>query len=263
MMHKGMTIIELMLGLFLSSLIASTLFLVFSQLNRVAVVGETIMDIDTRIGIIGNQWEKDLMGAFIPLQYSMTQTSTAQILQEAPSHDVFHFVRNKNTQEMVISWISNNPLRVYEKSGMSSKPLSVRIVYRLTPDKNDSRNLMLTRQEGSDLSLKAYALNANPSIKPYVLAQGIKECSLSCKVFKLEEKKDKQGAYETLHEWREQDIRKRKYPLLPNLVTLTCVLWTNEYESEKTVSFDVVIPAASSLVATSTEQSPLVNNNTA
>ena len=63
---KGFTLIELSIGLFLSSLIGTALYNAFFVTNRVVSITDNFIFDRFRASLVENQFEKDLAGIFIP-----------------------------------------------------------------------------------------------------------------------------------------------------------------------------------------------------
>ena len=67
-MRAGFTLIELIIALFFSSIIMSILFSSFRQINNIALLAEDLIDMDVRQQTFANQFQKDISGAFVPVQ---------------------------------------------------------------------------------------------------------------------------------------------------------------------------------------------------
>ena len=283
-MKAGFTLIELILAFMFSSIILTVLFNSFFQINRSSLLTEDIIDMNTRMLIMQNQFEKDLSGAFVPVQgivekkkeEEKPKDEVAQKKEKAevpkkekpkPVNDIFYSA-NKGDSLNELTFISNNPMRVYEYAENAQvKPCVVRIVYRLVPDPKKKGSFILTRQEGTELDFAQYKKNATKPIKAYELADNIKSLSIEFtapitkeekkeptketkdKKEPVKEKKEKKKAepvpFETKKEWRSNELREKKPETsqLPQFVTIKLILWDNQYENERTFTFNYKIAA--------------------
>jgi hypothetical protein len=252
--RQGFTLIELLLGMFFSSIILVTLFNSFSLLDRVSVFVDRVIDNDVRSALINNQLQKDISGAFIPVQ-ARAETEKKAVGPEKGAQPkkeekkkVLERVFIGNTKDnnlSVLSFITNNPLAIFEKEkGIVPKPRIVRVVYRLTPDKERVGSFILIRQEGSELSYDTYDTKAAKPIKGYAIAHLIKSMNIEYQVPKQKDEKEKQEGkdqkreFRLLKEWPEKDKEKKESKLeLPQFVKVDLVLWDEAMENESAYTF--------------------------
>ncbi|MBI2775322.1 type II secretion system protein [Candidatus Dependentiae bacterium] len=254
MKKSGFTLIELVIGMLFSGILITVLFSSFSLINRVNNFVDRIISRDVRVAIIDNQLQKDLNGAFIPLQAVPAaekkstplpgQKDAAAPKEPAKKEEKKKLLenvfigRNKDNNLSVLSFITNNPLLIYEKEkGIVAKPRIVRVVYRLAADKEHPGSFILTRQEGSDLSLDAYDEKAAKQIKGYHLGSFIKSIKAEYNAPKKQENKDQKKEYSALQEWPEKEKKSDEKPEMPQFIKIEMVLWDEAMEEEKKYSF--------------------------
>ena len=261
-MKSGFTIIELLFVIAFSGILITTLFTAFFQINRTLLVAEDIIDFDTRISVMQNQLQKDIMGIFVPIQAipeppqapttpeekkkAAAATTTEKKEPKKVLKDVLLSV-NKGELLSELTFITNNPVRVYEfAKNAKVKPRIVRVVYRLVPEKEKKGSYTLMRQEGTELDFTQYKPGAKKPVKAYALATGIKSITVEYKMPKKKDEKEKKEkkqeepiAFETVKEWRFDQLEKEKKikVKIPQFITLKIVLWDNQQENERTVTF--------------------------
>lgn len=253
-MKVGFTVIEFIVGMLVASILLSTLLASFFNINAVLRIAQDIIDLDTRAAIVQNQLEKDLSGAFVPVQVAPSPAKEEKD-KKKPIGDIF-MSKNKDGQLLVLTFISNNPIIVYSQKRIA-KPRVVRIVYRLVPEENKKDSFKLLRQEGTELDFKAYDLKTG-KIKAYELATLLKKLTVEFKIPKPPEKgksdKEKIIEFESAKEWPLERKESDKQQGVPNFVTITMNLWDNEQREERSGQFNITIPGASLVYTQTTEQ---------
>ncbi|MGE0206657.1 MAG: type II secretion system protein J [Candidatus Babeliales bacterium] len=277
-MKSGFTVIELLLAVTFSSMLVTLLMTSFYQINRSSARIDVAIDLDTRAHIINNQMQKDLMGAFVPRQGLKKQEAEKKEQQPVPAKkdaatpekkerpkpisDVF-LSTNKDGMLKELTFITNNPVRIYEYAENAEvKPRVVRVMYRLEQEKNKKGSFILTRQEGVNLDVKHYKKGAEGAPQTFVLAQGIKALALEYKAPRVKEeekkttqpdkkqpekkeKKDEPVVFEAKKEWRSNEIRegKKKQSQLPQWITVTLTLSDEVQEQERSLIFNYQVAA--------------------
>lgn len=243
--NKGFTLIELLIALSFSLIIIVALFNSFFFISFVSRTADEKIDNDMRIAILSHQFEKDLAGVFIPYQAleepkkasSNTPEPSAKLLKK-----VFYATNNQeNTNLLLITFISNNPLTIYQKNKeTSAKPLMVRIIYRLEKDNEYANSFVLTRQEGSMLDFDAYAQKTGQPSITYKLINRIKSLQLTYSVPEKDKKDtEKEPNYKHSKEWLNKED---KAPLIPSFVTMKIVLWDEDLKKEQEHTLSYLIP---------------------
>ena len=228
-MKAGFTLIELVLAFAFSSILLTLLFTSFNQINRTVVTTEDLIEMNTRLNLFQNQFQKDISGAFVPVQ------GLPEKKEEAPKNDIeqkkekpptptkdkkekpkplkeVFYSANKSDQLNELTFISNNPVRVYEYAkNTPPKPRIVRVVYRLIADKDKKGSYKLMRQEGTQLDFASYKPNASKPIRAFELVENIKSFNIEYQapIPKKEEKKDEKAAQPT--QAKEKEKKKRSH----------------------------------------------------
>lgn len=259
MKRSGFSLIELVVAIAIAGLIMTALFQSYFVLNRVAGFLDNVIDRDLRISIIQNQLEKDLTGVFIPVQAFKQPDPKKEVqekkegekqelqqetkLQEKPKQLERIFIGNIKDKNMtMLSFITNNPVLVYEKDkGITPKPRVVRVVYRLTKDKSES-SFILTRQESNNLAFDAFDQKSAQQIKSFEIARSIK--SIHIEYLQRDEKQKDDGKkieYKTFTQWPKPDEREgdkqEKNPQVPDFVKVEIALFDEKLQREKMYNF--------------------------
>lgn len=255
-MKRGFTLIELLAALAIASMVITILFNSFFQASRTVDRADDFISINMRAAIFQHQLEKDLMGAFIPVQAQKEDGKK----KEPELAKVFYGI-NRGPMLDVLTFITNNPMSAYwgAQTG-KAKPKIARVVYRLVEEKKRKGSYKLVRQENSNLEFNAYALDQKKEIRSYELVDGIKEISVKYMVI-LEpeeekkpaaaeekeikkEKKKKEIKFKTLTEWNmEKDVEisrsiKRR---IPNVVEIKISFWDVKSIRDVSFTFDIQI----------------------
>ena len=239
MIKPGIILIEVMLALVISSMLAASLLFSLYQMN---ITQDAVTDLVTtygKIAIVRHQLARDIMGAFVPVQFDAQQTAPEKEKQK-PLDKIFYSV-NKEGKLDTLTFITSNPMEVYwgKKSG-KPKPRIARVVYRVQPEKRRKNSYVLMRQEGSQLDFAVYKQDAKDAPRTYQVVDGIKDLVITYFTkTKAEEKKPPE--YKTAKEWKEQ--QKDKKITLPSLVEVRLALWDSSYKREDTFVFTVPLLA--------------------
>lgn len=251
MNKPGVTLIELVLGIALSSIIITLLYNLFLVTTRGIDIAEPFLENDLRSALIYRQLQKELDGVFIPFQAEALQTDSAQKKGEGPKPQsaekpidkVFYSI-NKDNSLAVLSFITNNPIRTYyDPSKGTPKPAIVRVVYRLKP--TEKNGFALIRQESPLLAFDDFAPEGPKQIRGYELANNIKNISMEY-TFPVPEKKENAVRYEKRNEWRFEEWKQKEQekapPKTPKYATMTLTLWDQEHRQESIIVFNFEIP---------------------
>jgi|SRR4030095_822944 len=199
-MKHGFMLIELIIATLIASMIAGILLTALSQGSRFQIVVDNIVDTSLRIGIVSNQLEKDLMGAFVPVQAEREEKSASGDADEQaavvddkktdskkvdekksktkekqkPLEKIFYSTNKEGNCDQ-LTFITNNPLVVFVGKDVGVvKPKIVRVHYVLKPEAGTEHSYALYRQESLELDL------AQPQTgRQYEIIGGIKSFSIT------------------------------------------------------------------------------------
>lgn len=269
-MKQGFMLIELIVATLIASMVATVLLTSLSQGSRFQTVIDNLVDTSMRIGVVSNQLEKDLMGAFIPVQAqedvdavksgqqkepadkkNAVDEKTAEKQKPKPIEKIFYST-NKDGKLDTLTFITNNPLVVYVGKDVGElKPKVVRVQYSLKPEADKKDSYALFRQESMELDLEQYK-----NVRAYEVVGGIKNCTVvfTARIEKKEEQaKDSQAQpkisyeYKTLNDWvseqqQETDKEKAPFPRIPYSIEMKIALWDNQDKREKEFTIVCQIP---------------------
>jgi hypothetical protein len=204
-MKHGFMLIELIIATLIASMVAGILLTALNQSSRFQMFIDDTVDMSMRIGVVANQLEKDLMGAFIPVQAELTEKKeeeaqdeeaegaeqtiiqapdekksekqpdekkTAKKEKQKPLEKIF-YATNKEGNVDLLTFITNNPLVVYVGKDVGVvKPRIVRVQYSLKPEADTEDSYILQRQESNELDLNQWK-----NIRSYEVIGGIKSFS--------------------------------------------------------------------------------------
>ena len=194
-MKKGFTLIEIMIGMVIAGILSAGLLTTITQVADVQQTIAGITSIYGRLAIFQQQIERDLMGAFVPMQYDVLPTQTGQKASEhKPLEKIFYAEsKGKGGRLDYLTFITTNPLETYFGiKDVKLKPRIARVVYRLIPDPNNKLWYLLQRQEGtSDLSFGKYGKDAQGDFRAFTMIDGIRD--ISVQFISIEQKEDKES----------------------------------------------------------------------
>jgi len=240
-MKKGFILIELLIATLIAGMISILLLTALQQTNKFQSVIDNNIDIYTRATIFHHQLEKDIMGAFVPIQ-AYEKSVGSEKKQKKPPLDHIFYSANRDKKFDILTFITTNPLAIYwgVKTG-SAKPRIARVVYRLKPEDKKKLSYILLRQEGSKLSFARYEKNNQKAPRSYQLIDGIKDLSITYTIVEKQQETDKkQLSYKTVNEWnwpQKNQQGKKEKPPLPQFITVNLVLWDNDYKRDTSFTF--------------------------
>lgn len=235
-MKYGFSLIELMVSTLIASMIGSLLLTALYQSSRVQNSVDTMFDTSLRVGIITNQLERDLMGAFVPTQARIKDAKEEEGSEkkdgkvdagkkssekkedkqeekkekiskpaEKPLEKIFYSV-NKGVNLDTLTFITNNPLSVFVGKDVGVvKPKLVRVQYVLKPDEENSERkkdtFTLFRQEGIELDVAKFG-----STRSYEVINGIKEFAVTYTA-KIEKKEENSQAAPVKEGAEKKDVK--------------------------------------------------------
>ncbi len=189
-MKRGFALIEVVLGIAISSILGIVLYTIINQIYRSeAQVRETI-SVGMRVALVQERLQRDLSGMSLlpeikkPEQPATSEVSKGQKQVQKPVEEL-EFEPAKPVEQQLLSisqddgsggqilkdltFLTCNPLQVYG----DVKPRITRVVYTLQADQPNSWSLF--RQESIDLNYIA----AKASLENYNLINGIKKLVLT------------------------------------------------------------------------------------
>lgn len=258
-MKHGFSLLELIVGIALSSIVTSLLYTSFSNILHWSEYGSSAIDLDTRVSVFLHQFEKDVTGMFIPMQ-ALPEPEEEKDKKDSKEKKQQHrllekpcCIENKNNMLSMFTCITDNPMTLYSAPQSSSRELPAagvpyisRVVYTVYKDKEKKDTYSIQRQESATLELQPYLTKDKDRIRGYEIIDNVKSITVSCMRPKNEsespkkddkKKKEKQKfEYESFSTWPPD----AKEPLdLPHMVTVTLTVWDERHENEHTMEAHV------------------------
>lgn len=233
---RGVTLIELMVGLALSALIGSALFTTFFQSTRTLRVVEEYAELDVGLSVALHQLEKDCAGACV-LMYEKTLEEPepqAEAGQEKKQEKKSFFAKSKNKQLEYVTFITTNPRSRYGAPLPTAvpKPSLVRVAYKLIEHKDRKNAFMLVRQESTNLDPALFLKKDEKSPRALTLIDTVKECMLE--FMYRDETKDNE--LQTVNQWGIEQ-QEEKVPPLPFMVKLRLTLWDARFAVTRSIEY--------------------------
>jgi type II secretory pathway component PulJ len=244
----GFMLIELIVATMIASMVAAVLLTALNLGGRSQTTIDTTIDMSERVAIVTNQLEKDLMGAFIPVQSELKKDSKDSVapkeekkedkkdsknVQDAaaggqpaaekkepkPIEKIFYST-NKDGMLDTLTFITNDPLVVFvSKDVGETKPKVARVQYTLRPEPEKKDSYVLFRQESKELDLAEYK-----NVRSYEVIGGIKRCVVKF-IAKIEKKSEKKAGAADEKAGKEENKISYEYKELPE--------WVSEQKKEK------------------------------
>lgn len=206
-MKKGFTVIEVVLALFLASLISLSLFQLLKQVRRGVKTMVNVIEVDTPLLGFYNQVEKDVTGMFAPFSsievYAQKDKAVSKEKERkkipfAPSKEetlgpsskpIEHVFELDVTQESFFwSFITTGGIQVLDASGeVTPVPFVRRVAYLLEPDpERQGQFRLMYRFSGTQLEVFPFRdRNFKPS---YELIAGIKRLTIELSLLEVADK---------------------------------------------------------------------------
>ena len=248
---SGFMLIELIVASLIASLLSAVLLTALSQSTKVQTSIDNTVDISERIAILVGQLEKDLAGAFVPVQSSFAKASQnraekpdaaesmgkpdsaqssdkksdkpsdkgEQKKEPKPIEKIFYST-NKDGKLDTLTFVTNNPLVVFVGKDVGTvKPKVVRVQYTLKPEAGSKTSFALYRQESNELDLAEYK-----NVRPYEVIRGIKKLSATYTA-RLEKKEESSAKKSSEGSAKDKPKKSYEYKVQPD--------WVSEKKEEK------------------------------
>ncbi len=274
-MRRGMTLIEILIASVIASMMSTGLLLTIIQINNAQRKLLDVVSQYERVATVMQNMERDIMGAFIPLQAiplpkpkpvvsNVPSQSLAPVSKKQPKPiDNVFYGTEINGQFDTLTFITNNPISFMEARNSKLKPRIVRVVYRLQQDIKRKNSFNLIWQEGTNLNFSAYTKDAKNELRSYTMIEGIARMQVHYIMLdpeknkdtkdtqpqdgdRQEKKKPKKRIYKKVKQWKQKKDEKQKKIQLPEAVEITLELWDSMYETKNSFSF--VVPLVGELV---------------
>lgn len=271
-MKYGFSLLEVVIGVLISSILSITLFQSLFQVSKALRYVDGASHMHTDITILDRQLDRDFSGMFLPLKKAPPvredgDKKDASVPAEQPKKQdpqkpekeedkyqpdafVINLEQTTGTVSM-FSCITSNPALMYG----NLLPRIVRVVYRLVPDRHQEGLYTLTRQQSDDLDLAVFT-DKSSKIRAYTLISGIKQIKIDAWIEKIKkpeknqqeqkkpgesEKKQTQDgpAKRVFVEWQawkktnEDEKKQFELALIPALMKITVIFMQGKREVEQ------------------------------
>jgi len=268
--HHGSILLEIIIGIAISSLIGVALMNTFFQSNTMVQVLDDIFTRDRRTSIMNHIVERDISGIFIP-EYVPVKEKKATSKPTPPGQQpqkkepepartlekVFYAVHGGDGNLKTLSFITTSVLGAY---GVA-KPRIARVVYRVDEIKGEKdakkTAYKLTRQESDNLDFDAFKPDAAKPIRAFEIVDNVK--NITCEYGVLT-KKDKKTELKLSKEWlsdekgKSKDKKQEEKPKFPDIMILHVALW--DAKKQRDFTTDIMVPILSDHALTATAQGP-------
>ncbi|MBN1549285.1 prepilin-type N-terminal cleavage/methylation domain-containing protein [Candidatus Babeliales bacterium] len=225
-MRRGFTLIEIVIGLALSSLLAAALYSSLFQTQRTQSLVDSFSELDSSLLLIMHQLEHDFAGAVVfcePKKQTKKEADKTKTLKQqffgACHDDTFS----------IVTFLSTNPLSRYAVT----TPRLVRIAYRLK--KNQGNGLYsLMRQESDNLHWFSQREEEQP--KPILLSGAIEVLSLDYIVTDTSGEKSEVKTYREWNSDAEKKDKKQPDVATPSYIGITLTMRDSVTSRSETVS---------------------------
>lgn len=257
-------------------MISVLLYSSFFSSSKTVQVSQEYINRDVTIGIITNQFTRDISGVFIPTMADVVKTGSDQppvsekkdllltSTEKEPLKPFTHLFTSINKQDNLdfVTFITNNPLRVYTKiKNTKVTPSLVRVVYRLVPE---GTHFNLERQESEHTEFESFT-SAQSTVRAYQVASHIKRIALEYVYPEIpeepekkpgqaqeasEQKEKKPPVYKVVKVWGSDEQSKdknTKVPPIPQFIKMNVSLWNSKKDRDKEYVLWFEIPAFSGL----------------
>ncbi len=213
--HPGFSLLEIIMGIALFSMIGAMLFQSMSQIMKTLKTVNFITSGDMRGSVIATVLERDLGGSCIPLvkiieedhanksgaqkkpeqaesksdknsdDKSDNKKSKKKTTKTVPAGFVYEHDLQGNLS--LFTFISVNPAAEYN----TIKPRPIRVIYRLLEDKEMPGTFVLKRQEIADyMNESLIDQEGSGKIRAVVIISGIKKCVFEFTALEVQEEED-------------------------------------------------------------------------
>lgn len=200
--RSGFSLLEIVMGIALFSLIGTMLFTSMSQITKTLKTVSVVTSGDMRSAVVSSVLERDITGSCIPFvkiieeedaakkgqQNTSTTAGTQSGAQQDPTSNdqkqkkkinktvpkAFVYEHDAQGNVVLFTFISVNPSAEYN----TTKVRPIRVIYSLVEDKEQSGTFVLKRQETEDfMNAGLIGQQGAQALRAVTIVSGIKKCS--------------------------------------------------------------------------------------
>jgi hypothetical protein len=267
-MKPGMSLLELVVGLLISTMIMGVLGNLFTSSTRSVRRVEITSDIDQNSVVLLHQLSHDLSGAMMPalrvaVQPDGKPTSTDASAQKGKPIAQAFASTEKNKRFDGLTFVTTNPrTRLVPPIPQAVvKQQLVRVTYQLQENKEKHGTesvYSLFRSETTDLVPEPVTAQSQSKAKPQqlLIANNIKQFALSFKYTLTADKQPPEVKTQTA--WLSDTAFEpnSQQPPLPVAVQIKAQLWDSSFANERTYDYLMLIPCYEQAIEVKKPQSP-------
>ena len=246
---NGFTLIEITIGIALSSIVSLTLYNMLSQTTKVVENVNSFTNLDNKVAILYNQMDKTISTAFAPRiedVKSTLSTETVTLIKPVATKaspgtpaskkqqiERLFFSENDGANLKLLTFLSTGAVRGYDETGSNI----TRVVYRLIKDEQNPGFFKLLIQQNSKFLDLDILKSENSKTRSYELATGIK--SLKASYFAREENQEgeKNIKRTKLADWGSKEMLEKYKQKLPEFVELDGEIWDDSKKRSQEIKF--------------------------
>ena len=267
-MRKGFTLLELVIGIAISSMLMVAVLVSINQVKRTLVRVDQISTAGTSIFTLRRVLENDISGAFVPEKFANKPEPAGDAEEkkepkEKEKHKVFVGTFQTAAGEgkkllNFLTMVTCNPMQVYGES----KPRIARVVYKLVKEAGKDSYRLVRQQSTKHLDLEAFDKEGKGSIRKFDVATGLKKLYVEYFATKKSEepgtekqkKETKEDKFKQFSSWDSDNIHEelgeKHHSLIPDLVEIKC-----EFDDGRFMVSEFSVPIVTSLCAIGSDKS--------
>lgn len=238
-MKPGFLLIDVLLAVTLSAVMLTSLYQSLYQTTKLTRRVESTIEHGTLLALLGNQLEKDISAAFVPLDLATTSTNAQEKKEKEPDEKLFFAEKDEHGNTKFFTCLTTTRLKVYGQE----VPLVGRVVYTVTPSKTKDV-YTLKRQESTNQELKDF--EDKKKIRAYTILEGLKKFSIKYSIVpeepKQEKKEEKEQKRETFEVWN-QEIQEKTKRKTPDFVEITGIYHDEQQKRDHDFAFTIPVIA--------------------
>jgi type II secretory pathway component PulJ len=230
-LNFGFTALEMILSIMISAMLMTAALTIYSQITKSLNTLQRVSHLDTQAMIVRQRLYTDLQG-LLPLWFSTEhyeqlkktaksnkeseKNETAPPSQGSKKRNNFLYAQSHNNQLEILTFVTTNAIQVFAEK----QPRTVRVVYALRPDMNQTFKLMRREEEAISSDFDIEQLKTGHF---YKIADKISSCMIEYGFLK-QEKDKKTTEFTFVKEWGDHEEQKKdetKKPLMPDVLKLT------------------------------------------
>jgi len=247
-MKAGFTILEILMGIVLFSLVGGVLFQSMGQIAKVLKTVNFFVSGDMRSAVVAQLLERDLAGACVPQLVAIkTENDQKNEQKSASSYNekeqkksekkeqkklliphVFTYEHDGQGNLQYFTFITVNPAVEYA----TAKQRPVRVIYTLGPDKEHEGALVLYRKEVPQFMDQEAAQPDKEGGRKIVVVAGIKKCACEFGAFDVQEEENQENKQQSLKEEKKSSEKKLKHKQVQKKFIKADVWNANQEEPE-------------------------------